>query len=599
MKITQNIRNGLKTWSICISSFGDIVLCQLVFSAILSLLLTLLRKLAMAALASTGRVAVTTGDFLFIFTTWQGILLLLFGLVSLYLYVVADINTKIVFANKLLKSEKYNLFTLVKGSLMTLPRFFNAGGALIVLFVSLLAPLTGVGLYISLTRNLKIPTFITSVIQSNGLYRIIYFVVMTVLLVVAVLHIFSIFAILIDDVKPKEAFALSRRLMTQNWKLYLKQTAIYILTTVISGIVAAGLVIVLLWVITSLFEEILIQRERLFLVFLMLMLAAGLSVFNFVGSFCYIVRMSRMYYDYQDRENEIPFEPRQRSGFFFVLANLVIVAFLLISSYVIDACFDTVFTNKIPVLVIAHRAGGSEAPENSVSGIEKAALLGAYGSEIDIQRTSDGYYVVNHDSTFERLCGVNKKPEEMTLAEIRNLVISDPLYPGAKVPVATFEDMLEAAKGKIILFTELKGATADRQMVDDAVALIRQYGMEEECVLISLKYDVIDYAEDNYPDIKTAYLMFASFGDVASLNCDFLGLEEESTTPSAVQAIHNQNKKVLVWTPNSVSSQRYFLLSDVDAIITDNVSQANGIIEELRNRSDIQILIDFIADLIF
>jgi glycerophosphoryl diester phosphodiesterase len=599
MKITQNIRNGLKTWSICISSFGDIVLCQLVFSAILSLLLTLLRKLAMAALASTGRVAVTTGDFLFIFTTWQGILLLLFGLVSLYLYVVADINTKIVFANKLLKSEKYNLFTLVKESLMTLPRFFNAGGALIVLFVSLLAPLTGVGLYISLTRNLKIPTFITSVIQSNGLYRIIYFVVMTVLLVVAVLHIFSIFAIVIDDVKPKEAFALSRRLMTQNWKLYLKQTVIYILTTVISGIVAAGLVIVLLWVITSLFEEILIQRERLFLVFLMLMLAAGLSVFNFVGSFCYIVRMSRMYYDYQDRENEIPFEPRQRSGFFFVLANLVIVAFLLFSSYVIDACFDTVFTNKIPVLVIAHRAGGSEAPENSVSGIEKAALLGAYGSEIDIQRTSDGYYVVNHDSTFERLCGVNKKPEEMTLAEIRNLLISDPLYPGTKVPVATFEDMLEAAKGKVVLFTELKGATADRQMVDDAVALIRRYGMEEECVLISLKYDVIDYAEDNYPDIQTAYLMFASFGDVASLNCDYLGLEEESAIPATVQAIHDQHKKVLVWTPNSAASQRYFLLSAVDAIITDNVSQANGIIEDLKNRDDMQILVDFIIDLIF
>jgi len=65
-----------------------------------------------------------------------------------------------------------------------------------------------------------------------------------------------------------------------------------------------------------------------------------------------------------------------------------------------------------------------------------------------------------------------------------------------KALLQTFEDMLEAAKGKVILFTELKGATADRQMVDDAVALIRRYGMEEECVLISLKYDVIDYAED-------------------------------------------------------------------------------------------------------
>ncbi len=599
MKILQNIRNGLKTWSTCIGSFGDIVICQLFFGAVLSLLLTFLRKLAMAALASTGRVAVTTGDFLFIFTTWQGILLLLFGLVSLYLYVVIDINTKIVFANKLLKNEKYNLFSLAKESLLTLPRFFRAGGVLIVLFLSLLAPLTGVGLYISLTRNLKIPTFIASVIQSNSLYRSIYFVVMAILLIVAVLHIFSIFAIVIDDVKPKEAFALSRRLMLQNWKLYLKQTIGYILMTALSGVVAAGVIILLLWIITSLFEDLLVQRERIFLVFLLLLFAAGLSVFNFIGSFCYIVRMSQMYYDYQDREKEVPFESKKRHGFFFALACMVIIAFLLFSSFVIDTYFGSIFSNEIPVSVIAHRAGGSEAPENTVIGIKKAGLLNAYGSEIDIQRTADGYYIINHDDNFSRLCGMNKKPEEMTLAEVKELVISDPLYPGIQAPVATFEEMLEAAKGNVILFVELKGATADRQMAEDAVAMIRQYGMENECVLISLIYDVIDYIETRYPEIQTAYLMFASFGDIASLHCDFLGLEEETATPAAIDTIHSRGKEVMVWTPNTASSQRYFLLSQADAIITDNVSQANGIIEELRNRNDIQILIDFIVNSIF
>ena len=93
--------------------------------------------------------------------------------------------------------------------------------------------------------------------------------------------------------------------------------------------------------------------------------------------------------------------------------------------------------------------------------------------------------------------------------------------------------------------------------------------------------------------------MFASFGDVASLNCDFLGLEEEVATPVTVQAIHDQNKKVLVWTPNTEKSQRYFLMSTVDAIITDNVSQANEIIKNLEERSDIEIFLNYIINLIF
>ena len=40
-----------------------------------------------------------------------------------------------------------------------------------------------------------------------------------------------------------------------------------------------------------------------------------------------------------------------------------------------------------------------------------------------------------------------------------------------------------------------KGETADRQMADDTVKAVREYGMEDECVLISLKYELIDYIE--------------------------------------------------------------------------------------------------------
>ena len=87
-------------------------------------------------------------------------------------------------------------------------------------------------------------------------------------------------------------------------------------------------------------------------------------------------------------------------------------------------------------------------------------------------------------------------------------------------------------------------------------------------------------------------------GDIAGLNCDYIGLEEESATYQNINRIHENNKKVLVWTVNSEESQKHFLLTEVDGIITDNVKQANTIRDQLKQRDDLIRLYDFILDLL-
>jgi glycerophosphoryl diester phosphodiesterase len=121
--------------------------------------------------------------------------------------------------------------------------------------------------------------------------------------------------------------------------------------------------------------------------------------------------------------------------------------------------------------------------------------------------------------------------------------------------------------------------------------------MEDECVLISLKYDLIDYIETNYPEIQTGFLTFASFGRTSKLNCDYLGLEEESATADSINAIHSEGKKVLVWTVNEEGSQRHFLCSKADGIITDNVTQAIELASRLSQRSDLDRMVDQIKTL--
>ncbi len=69
-------------------------------------------------------------------------------------------------------------------------------------------------------------------------------------------------------------------------------------------------------------------------------------------------------------------------------------------------------------------------------------------------------------------------------------------------------------------------------------------------------------------------------------------------TADAIDAIHGEGKKVLVWTANERGSQKHFLCTGVDGLITDNVSQAIELVTELEQRSDLDRMIDKIQTIL-
>ncbi|MBQ1639987.1 MAG: hypothetical protein II051_01935, partial [Lachnospiraceae bacterium] len=241
--------------------------------------------------------------------------------------------------------------------------------------------------------------------------------------------------------------------------------------------------------------------------------------------------------------------------------------------------FGHLFPEKEDALVISHRGGGIMAGENTLAGLEEAISLGAGGSEIDIQRTRDGHYIVNHDRTFQRVAGINRTAQDMTLEEVKHLRVLGP--DGKMYPVATLEEMLEASKGRIHLFIELKGSSANRKMVRDVVRMIEDYDMVEECSIISMNYNMVEYAEETYPTIDTGYVCYFSYGNVAALDCDFLVLQDKGATASTVILSQLANKKTYIWTINDKRSMHYYLNGIADGIITDRPKKALSIYEEL------------------
>ena len=568
-----------------LTMLDQIWIYQLVTKAGIFALACVLQGIFRLLLKSTGRVALTSGDFVFLFKSWQGPLILFIGLFSLSVYVALDLNSKIIMSGRLLNGQKESVWQYLKEGFLSIRKFLNPRGILIILYISLIAPIVGVGFSISLTRHFYIPAFITSVIYKSPVYTPLYFSGMAFFILFGISNIFILHGVLLDNMSVKEAGRQSKALIKAHWKDYFLKTFLYFARllglSALVFLVFAAIPLTVIEVVSQL-GLLAAETERFLMVLFVLITFFCFLRISLMSALLYIVEITRRYYMYKTGENVryVPDKNRRKrwtSG--FVMAGWA--AGILVAAAALTMVFDEAFPKEVTTNVIGHRAGGEEAPENTVAGLDAAAGAGAYGAEIDIQRTADGYYVVNHDSTFGRVAGVNKEPSQMTVEEIKELRID-------KEPVATFEEMLEGSRGRLVLFTELKGKTADIRMAEDAVRIIKEYRMEDETVIISLKYDLIDYIETNYPEIQTGYLAFASFGNTARLNCDYLALEEETATPGNIVSIHENGRKVIVWTVNSRQSQQRFLSSNADAIITDRITQAGEIIGELEERTDLE-----------
>ncbi len=102
---------------------------------------------------------------------------------------------------------------------------------------------------------------------------------------------------------------------------------------------------------------------------------------------------------------------------------------------------------------IAHRGLHSltpETPENSLRAFELAAQKG-YWIENDIHITKDGHVVVFHDDTLSRMCGVDGRIEDKTLAELKTYRLA-----GTDQTIPTLAECLALVDGRVPLLIEFK-----------------------------------------------------------------------------------------------------------------------------------------------
>ena len=254
---------------------------------------------------------------------------------------------------------------------------------------------------------------------------------------------------------------------------------------------------------------------------------------------------------------------------------------LLLAGCLMTACSD----KPAGPQVVAHRgywkAEGSA--QNSIASILHAGRIGAYGSEFDVNLTSDGVLVVNHDFTYHGL-----KISETPLADLR----CDTLRLANDEIIPTLDEYLAASKEypAMKLVFELKSeGDPDYEAValPACVEAITKQGVADRVEFISFSLSACKEFARLMPKNVVEYLG----GEIAPAELHAMGISGIDYEypvfyehPEWIEEAHKLGMVVNTWTVNKEEDMRKLLELGVDQLTTNEPELAQRVIQEFKDK---------------
>jgi len=225
--------------------------------------------------------------------------------------------------------------------------------------------------------------------------------------------------------------------------------------------------------------------------------------------------------------------------------------------------------------IIAHRGYRAKYTENTMTAFKKAIQCGAEGIELDIHLSLDGEIIVFHDEHFKRMAGHTGLVHEMDYAAIRKIKLYSKSYRKENVPKLV--EVLELLKNtSLLLNIEIKDVT-DGILEEKLTHLLKNYE-SSRIVISSFHPETILKMKQLAPEIETAFLYTKYIDQPWLLKKQYLfdAIHTDTNYTSREYAALIQSYGILVriYTVNKERDLLYWLESDIDAIITDEVELA-------------------------
>jgi len=240
--------------------------------------------------------------------------------------------------------------------------------------------------------------------------------------------------------------------------------------------------------------------------------------------------------------------------------------------------------------LFGHRGASAHYPENTLPAFRAAAEAGVSYLELDVWATADGEVVVHHDETVQRLCGVDHRISELTLAELKGLDagfgfsadggITHP-FRGGDITVPTLTEVLAAFPGHFCNIEIKQEAPAIEKQV---LEVVRRAGKAGQVLLAAEQDAIMQRLRPLCGGIPTSL----SYGELAAFfgwlqgGCQgeyrppgvALQIPESwqgmtLVTPESVRVAHAVGLEVHVWTVNEEQDMERLLGMGVDGLMSD------------------------------
>lgn len=241
-------------------------------------------------------------------------------------------------------------------------------------------------------------------------------------------------------------------------------------------------------------------------------------------------------------------------------------------------------------LFISHRGESLLAPENTMAAFRLAIERGADGFELDTYLTKDNHLICLHDGTTKRTTGVELKPAEATLAELRALdggSWKGPQFKGEPLP--TLEEALTLARDNFLIYVEIK--SKDLAIVPRIVEAFKAVPIAtpERVLFICFNKDIVASVRKSFPNYRAYWLTgtkldkdgnptpSAAAAIASAKECDATGVSArampEVVTPAYVKAIRDAGLEFHVWTVDSAPYAKDLMEMGVQTITSNSGAQ--------------------------
>ncbi len=230
---------------------------------------------------------------------------------------------------------------------------------------------------------------------------------------------------------------------------------------------------------------------------------------------------------------------------------------------------------------VAHRGASAHAPENTMAAFHKGVEMKSDYIEIDVQMTADEELVIIHDTTVNRTTNGTGAVGDLTLEEIRALDAGSWFseeFAGEKIP--TFEEVLDAFRGKVGILIELKSPELYPSMVEKVADALKERNMahtnNEKIIIQSFNHESMELSKELLPEIPHGVLAGLTWAGVTdeqleafATYADYFNPNQNIVTPELVDRVHAVGMEIMPYTSRSQEQANRLFDLGVDGIITD------------------------------